>query len=132
MTETYMQAAFNQVCDDAKKPEGVYLCLMERATYYGGPEEGGWWGHDFLLAAYKHYSTREAAEMAKGDVEKLANTLSADSRRAFGNQCLREMEWLEARGLDSDFLPEPDGDSQFYVTVSEGLPENEYGSRHYE
>jgi hypothetical protein len=128
----YLQQAFETVCKHAKPATGWFVSLMEETTYYGGPEEGGWWGHDHCLVAYQHFSTEEAARAAADAVQRLAHDLGAESQRDFGGQCLREMEWCEARGLDADFLPEPDGPSRFLVIVSEGLPAEHCGPRQYE
>lgn len=127
----YLQQAFESVCKEAKTAEGFYVSLMESVPYYGGPEEGGWWGSDTHLVAYQWFSTEEAAEAAAAAVRKLAEELKAEAQKEYGNQCLREMEWLDARGLDADFLPEPDGPSDFCVIVSEGLPEESRGCRQY-
>lgn len=129
--DNFFQAAFEAVCKEAKPAEGFYVCLMESVPFYGGPEEGGWWGRDTHLVAYQHYPTEEQADAAVKQVEKLAKELSDESRKDFGEQCLREMEWLNARGLDADFLPEPDGESEFYVLKCEGLPEESRGCRQY-
>lgn len=128
----FVQAAFDAVISDAKRPESRFVCLMESVPYYGGPEEGGWWGSDTHVIAFKEFPTEEAANEAKKAVDKLAKELQDESRKSFGQQCLREMEWLEARGLDADFLPEPDGESRFYVYVGNEVPESSFGCRHYE
>jgi hypothetical protein len=127
----YIHEAFHRVCLQAKAPETWYVCLMEKAQFYGGPEEGGWWGTDTFLSAYQEFPTEEAAEAAAEEVRKLADELSKQSRREHGRQCLRETEWLEARGLDADYLPEPDGPSEYHVLVSRGLPEGSRGCRQY-
>ena len=127
----FLQAAFDEVCKDAKEPQGFYVSLMESAPFFGGPEEGGWWGSDVSIAAYQWFATEEQANAAKEAVQKLASEMSADARRAFGQQCLNEMKWLDARGLDADYFREPDGESTFYVLVSEGLPEESRGCRQY-
>lgn len=128
----YIQIAFDEVCKDAKPAHGFYVCLMERVSFYGGPEEGGWWGADTHIAAYQYFPTEEQARAAQEQISKLAYELEQDARKQFGEACLNEMEWLEARGLDADYLPEPDGPSEFYVIVSEGLPKESRGCRHYE
>jgi hypothetical protein len=128
---SYLKSAFDQVCKDAKQAQGFYVCLMEYQPFYGGPEEGGWWGHDISLVAYQWFPTEEQAETARLAVLKLAKELEAESRKDYGRQCLREMDWLDARGLDANFLPEPDGPSTFSVVVSEGLPEETRGCRQY-
>lgn len=129
---TYLQSAFESVCADAKQAEGAYVCLMERVSRYGGPEEGGWWTEDHILVAYQWCSTEEEAAAKREAVERLAEDLQDQARKDYGEHCLRESEWLEARGLDDSFLPEPDGPSEFYVTVSDGLPSNSMGATHYE
>lgn len=125
--------AFFTVCDDAKPAESHYLSLYVSVPYYGGPEEGGWWGSDTHLVAYKHFDTKEALEAAREKVEALAEELNQQAHREFGDRCLREMEWLEARGLDADYLPEVDGESSYSV-VTEEVPGSmvSQGCRHYE
>lgn len=125
--------AFFTVCDDAQPAESHYLSLYVSVPYYGGPEEGGWWGSDTHLIAYKQFDTLEALEAARAKVEALAAELNDEARRQFGDQCLREMEWLDARGLDADYLPEVDGESSYWVTT-EDVPGSmvRQGCRHYE
>lgn len=130
--DSYIQAAFEQVCSEAKQAKGFYVCLMEKTSRYGGPEEGGWWTHDTHVVAYQYFETEEAAEAAKEAVEKLSVNMNQDAKRRFGEQCLREMEFCDARGMDYDELPEVDGENEYYVLVSEGLPEPSYGPTHYE
>lgn len=104
---------------------------MERTCDFGGPEEGGWWVHDSIVVAWKEYSSIEMAEAAKEAVEKLAEELTVDSKRSHGEHCLRTMEWLEERGLEAYYLPEPDGPSEYYVFVCTELPQSSYQSREY-
>lgn len=129
---TYLQEAFNQVCTNAKPAIGYYVSLMERSSYYGGPEEGGWWGNDVSIVAYQWFDTEEQARAAKEEVEKLAEQFQEDDRKEYGEHCQRQCDWLETRGLDSDWLPEPDGPSEYFVTMSEELPSESRGCRHYE
>jgi hypothetical protein len=128
----YLESAFHAVIEDAKTPETWYVSLVESYQRYGGPEEGGWWTTDSVVISYKEFSTEEAANLAKEAVEKLAEELTAESRKDYGEQMLRSMEWLDDRGLDADFLPEPDGESTYSVVVSKGIPSNSYGPTHYE
>jgi hypothetical protein len=101
--------------------------------FYGGPEEGGWWGHDTVLEAYQQFPTKEAAEAAKLEVEKFASEMNGIRKREFGEYCLNSMEWLEARGLDADFLPEPDGETEYFVTIEDTPGEQVHQDcRHYE
>jgi hypothetical protein len=129
---SYIKEAFQQICKEAKQAEGFYVSLMESCPFYGGPEEGGWWGHDERLISYQHFATEEQAESAKEAISKLAEDLNAEASKDFGDQCLRDMEWLDARGLDADFLPEIDGETHYYVVVSSGIPQETFGDRHYE
>jgi hypothetical protein len=128
-----LREAFFGVCKDATPAKTFYVSLYSNHPYYGGPEEGGWWGSDTVLEAYQRFDTEEAAQLAKAAVEKLAEELNADAKRQFGQQCLNEMEWLEARGLDADYLPEVDGEESFFVAIEEVAGENAHqGCRHYE
>lgn len=128
---SFIQEAFNQICNRAEAPREWYVCLMESVPYYGGPEEGGWWGRDVLCVAYQAFATLEAAEAVRAKVGALAATLATQSLREHGDRCLQELEWLEARGLPADWLPEPDGPSEYSVIVSESVPMNSRGCREY-
>lgn len=126
----FVESAFHAVCKEAVTTgNGHYVCLMETIPFYGGPEEGGWYGSDLICVAFQYFET--GADQAVAAVEKLAAELNAECRKEFGQQCLREMDWLEARGLDADFLPEPDGESTFSVIVADEVPASRYGSRGY-
>jgi hypothetical protein len=114
---SYLNQAFHKICSEAKPARSFHVSLYARVPFYGGPEEGGWWGHDTLLQASQRFDSEEAAEAAKAAVEKFAEELNEQEKKDFGDQCLREMEWLDARGLDADFLPEPDGETTYYVTI---------------
>ena len=125
--------AFFTICDDAKPADDIFLSLYIDVPFYGGPEEGGWWGRDTRLIASRHFVNRDAAELAKALVQKEADSLNKDEKDSFGRTCLREMEWLDARGLDSDFLPEPDGESRYWVAIEKQRGGSEHrGCRHYE
>lgn len=88
-------------------------------------------GRDNIVLAYQFFSTEEAAQAACDKVKVLAKELQEQSQKNHGEHCLNQMEWLEERGLDSDYLPEVDGPSEYNVIVSEGLPESTYGCRVY-
>ena len=128
-----IKESFFEVCREAKPAESHYLSLYVSIPFYGGPEEGGWWGSDTELCAYQAFPTEEALEAAKVKVEELAVQLNADAKKGFGEQCLREMDWLEARGLEADYLPEPDGEVTYYVVTEEEAGSRQCrGCRHYE
>jgi hypothetical protein len=64
-----------------------------------------------------------------------AKEMSEAATRAHGEQCNREMEWCDARGLDYDYLPEPDGPESYFTKVEpvgEVGREASRGSRQYE
>lgn len=129
-----LQAAFDAICKDAKEPQGIYLSLYASVPYYGGPEEGGWWGNDTILEASQQFAFEEDAENARADIEKLAKALSETARKDFGQQCLDEIEWCEARNLDHEtFLREPDGPTRYFVVLEARRGSFEdHGPRHYE
>ena len=133
MTDRHIQAAFDLVLPDAQKPDGCFVSLYANVPYYGGPEEGGWWGNDVALVATQHFEYSSDAKTAQIKIDELAEQLSTRAKRAYGEQCLQETEWLEARGLDDDYLPEPDGELRYFtVTESERGSHNSTGVRHYE
>lgn len=126
--DSYLQQAFELACKNAVKRDDEvptwYCVLMERYQLYGGPEEGGWWREGSNVVAYDVYPFEFMAHAAAEAVEALAKRMSDECQREYGNHCLRTMEWLDERGLDADFLPEPDGPSEFYVMVCNELPQD--------
>jgi hypothetical protein len=132
MSATYLQQAFEIVLPDAEQGEEWYVVLVCERPFYGGPEEGGWWGSDTTCAAARVCFNKGEAERYAAQVRSLADELTKEARERHGSHCENEMDWLEARGLSADFLPEPDGEEQYYVLVRQGIPEPCYGSRRYE
>ena len=129
---SYLQAAFDAVCSEAVTPESWYVSLVESVPYYGGPEEGGWWGRDTQVVAFQVFSTETEANAKAEAVKKLAEEMSQQAKQAYGEQCLRETEWCESRGLDADWLGEVDGETEYSVIVSEKPLQASHGCRHYE
>jgi len=129
---SHLQCAFEAVCKDNKKPGVFYVVLTSSHEAYGGGEEGGWWYTVSNLEAWKEYATEEAAEEAAEKVRILAKELDADAKRQHGDLCLNQMEWLEERGLEADFLPENDGETKYQVEVSDELPVFDNRRPHYE
>jgi hypothetical protein len=128
-----IKEAFFNICQDSKPAISSYISLYKNVPFYGGPEEGGWWGSDTVLVAYHQCSNEVEAEAVKLKVEEYAHELSNKARKDFGQACLAQCEWLEARGLDSDYLPEVDGEINYFVAVEETPGENaSKGCRHYE
>lgn len=128
-----ISSAFFAICRDAVPAKSVFVSLYIRTPYYGGPEEGGWWGEDLSLVAHHRCNSEDEAEEVRDRVETLAKQLSDEARQDFGRACLAQCEWLEARGLDSDSLPEVDGEVSYIVMV-EDRPGScaQEGTRHYE
>lgn len=125
---------FHQVCKDATKVENkFYLSLYIVVPFYGGSEEGGWLGRDISLVSYKEFNSLNKAEDVMEEINKLVDQLNKEEQTNYGNQCLREMDWLEERRLDDSYLKETDGPEEYFVVIETKLGENESkGSRHYE
>jgi hypothetical protein len=128
-----MREQFFAVCEQAKPAKGSYVSLYMDIPYYGGPEEGGWWGRDTQLVAYEWFSTEEQAEAAKERVRELAEQETEKAKQDFYERCAAECDWLDARGLEPDHLPEVSGNDAYWVAVEKepGASES-VGSRHYE
>lgn len=129
----FIRAAYEEVCAEAVKPDGCWLSLYERVPYYGGPEEGGWWGEDVVLMETMFFRFAEDAEAVKDKMAATAKEMNDTATRAYHENCANECDWLEERGLDADFLPEPDGPTKYVVYTEEerGSCESQ-GCRHYE
>lgn len=127
-------SAFHAICDKAIERKGIFVSLYVVVPYYGGPEEGGWWGEDTHLEASQQFDFEEDAANALADIKKLAEQMSVTARKDFGRRCLEEIEWCEARNLDHEtFLREPDGPERYFVVMESTRGSFEHqGCRHYE
>jgi hypothetical protein len=125
----HIREAFLKAIEDSKPVTQWWVTLWVRSPFYGGPEEGGWWGEDSVPIQYATFSTEEAAEAAVEKINEVAEALKVEAKKSYGRQCLLESAWLEARGLDDDYLPEVDGEDSYFVSMSERPPEARYGSR---
>jgi len=114
-----IQRAFEALCKDAERGKACVVSLYANVSWYGGPEEGGWWGNDTVLDSYQRCSTQEQADQLKEKVEELAKLRTKEARRAWGEQCASELEWCDERMLDYDYLRETDGHNTFFVTVEQ-------------
>ena len=133
-TDTYIQAAFNEVCAGAKQAERAFVSLYESIPYYGGPEEGGWWGSDTVLRAYKSVPDADTAGHLLEKCKALAEKMGEDSRKRYGQKCADELDYCEARLIDDSnaVFGEVDGPSKFFVVVETRLGSFEHeGDRHY-
>lgn len=130
---SHITEAFFRTCKEASLPKAAYVSLYVSEQFYGGAEEGGWWGNDVKLVASQLFVDMDEAEAAIEDVEKYATMLTEEATVGFNRQCRAECDWLDARGLDADYLPEVSGSDRYFVVVEErkGSAESE-GCRHYE
>ncbi|QGJ90014.1 hypothetical protein PBI_MARYV_141 [Mycobacterium phage MaryV] len=133
MSDKTIKDAFFSIIKDAKPAESAYFVSLYRdVPFYGGPEEGGWWGRDTELVAYHKVNTEEEARALEDDVRQLAEVLTAEAKDQFNRQCAAELEWLESRNLPEDFLREVDGEETYWVTVETIAGSHVYqGDRHY-
>jgi hypothetical protein len=124
--------AFFEVCRNAEPARSSYVSLYVNRSYYGGPEEGGWWGADTELIASQECSNDVEAQAILAKVQELAAQKSKDAKQAYNQACRAQCEWLEARGLDDDFLREVDGEDKYWATV-ESTPGSQVrqGNRYY-
>lgn len=132
-TNDNIRAAFKAIIPDATLAKPHYIVLWKRTPFYGGAEEGGWWGNDETPVAYHRVSTLEAAEELREQIEAKAKEMTAEASRAHGEGCLNQLAYCEARGIDdsNSVYGEDDGAESYYVTVQEEVPEASYGDRHY-
>jgi hypothetical protein len=129
----FFEAAYREVCRESREAGGAYVSLYRKDSYYGGPEEGGWWGSDYELVRTQRFASEELAEQAAERVRQLASEMTADAKRMWSEHCRQQTDWCEARGLDADWLPEPDGPTEYVVVVEEVAGQcASRGSRTYE
>lgn len=115
-----------------QKTGKFYVCLMQSSPYYGGPEEGGWWGEDVTCVAYQECNTRGKAEALKNIMQADADRMTAEAKSGFERYCRDSLDAAEARGLEASDLPEVDGYATYSLEVRDEVPQPRYGSRHYE
>lgn len=112
---------------------GWYVTLYCTIPFYGGPEEGGWWGQDTAAEASQHYITRAEAERALRAVQDSADSMAQSAEREYGDWCIRSCEWLDVRGLDDDYLPQVAGARGYYAALEAVAGSHSHrDSRHYE
>lgn len=133
---SYDKAAFFEVCATAKPAESAYVSLYVELPYYGGPEEGGWWGSDTELVAYQQVSNEVEAKALVDQVKALADKLSQEAKDRFYQDCATSVEWVEQHDPMADvndYFPEPDGEEKYWVTTESRPGEHvRQGSRYYE
>jgi hypothetical protein len=130
---SFISQAYSDVCREASDADGVCVSLYRKDSYYGGPEEGGWYGTDYILLRHQRFATLELAEKVAAQVQLRAAELTAEAKRLWSERCSAELDWCEARGLEADYLPEPDGPSEYEVIVEPFAGRcASTGPRHYE
>lgn len=132
MSDNIMIQAWNEIMEDAEEAEACVVSLYSVEPYYGGPEEGGWWGNLYILKEYVRCSSRDAAEKLQEKLQERCSQLNYEAKIADGEHCLRMMEWFEKRGQDTDDYGY-DGPSSYSVFIEKIPGENQVTERaHYE
>jgi len=110
-----------------------YVTLWRIESYYGGPEEGGWWGENHLVESVTQFDNEADAEAYATRIDNDIRTRSREAETAWANGCRAECEWADARGLDvNDAFPETDGPDTYSCTIGTEPPTDSYGPDHYE
>ena len=139
-----LREAFHTVCSEALPPSPYrHLSLYIRTPFFGGPEEGGWWGTDVELVSTQEFPSEDAARAQLELVKELAEHQTHEAKLAWSDHCRFELElaerqtheaklvWAdhcrfeleqaERRGISPDELRETDGPVEYFV-VLERLP----------
>jgi hypothetical protein len=61
-------------------------------------------------------------------MQDFAEELNEVSKRQHDKHLSDSLDWLEARGLDADYLPEPDGPTEYGITNERFPGESHTGS----
>ena len=132
-TTNNILAAFNQIVESPVPCSKFYVVLWVNCPYYGGPEEGGWWGNDRIPQAFTECASECQANALRDRIEVLAKSLSSEASRDHGRTCLSQLAYCEARGIDdsNSVYGETDGEDSYDVTVQAEPPSARYGDRHY-
>ena len=129
----YITAAFEAIITDPiVEGENRIVSLYLVHQFYGGPEEGGWWGNDYVLEQWVECATEADAAKIYERIQTLAESLSKDAKTAWGEHCQREVDNANSRGIDPADLPETDGPDEYVVMIEARAGENnKRGDRHY-
>jgi hypothetical protein len=128
-----LREAFEAVCINAVKRKGVFLSLYRRSPFYGGPEEGGWWGEDVALEESQEFDFVAEAQLALDSIGLHVEAENNAAKLAYSRQCRQESDWIEARGLDDNALPEVSGPDSVFVRIETVRGSfSSTGARHYE
>ena len=123
-------SAYFDVCDTAVRTEQTkwFVSLYVKAPFYGGPEEGGWWGTDRLLVAYYEVPSEEMANTIVEKIEGWVSDINDDAKRHHDEVNLQLSINAENKGYDSpeELYGEDDGPEQYFVVIENGVGQNEY------
>ena len=129
---SYIEEAYREICNESQEPKIWYVALCTNERRYGGPEEGGWYYDHSTILEYQAFASEFLAHTVRGLVEQRAQELTKESQRADSQAMADSLIWLEARGLEADYLPEPNGPEEYYVIVTPTLPVYENTKPKYE
>ena len=130
-----IQEAFWEALMDATLVQDWHCTLYLTERWYGGAEEGGWWGSTVTAVAHVSYKTPSEAEAALDAVKQLAIAKTKEAKQIHGDVCLRQLDYCEQRGIDdaNSVFGEIDGEDSYSVRIENELGASEYStSRYYE
>lgn len=125
-----LREIFHAVCENAQQSEGKYLCLMARVPYYGGPEEGGWWGEDHIVESYQFCENQVILDKILTEINELVRKENEETKTAYNRFCSDEWERDDSDGPDS--LAVLNGPSELFIEIQDNVPQSRYGNRYYE
>jgi hypothetical protein len=128
------EQAFFETCDQAEEAQDRFVSLYRNSRFYGGPEEGGWWGNDITLVATQRFPTEAQAEAAKARLEILRDKLNRGAQADHGDVCLDQLDACDWDGEEAQArYGEVDGPEEYYVAIEETPGSQEHrSSRYYE
>jgi len=132
MNDDILIQAWDEIMADAQEAEECIVSMYSVERYYGGPEEGGWWGNLFILQKYVRCSNRDAAEKLQHKLQERCEELNREEQQRDSEDCLRHCERAWSRGEDVDDYGY-DGPSTYHVLIEKFPGENQQTERsHYE
>lgn len=130
-----IQQAFNEILEDVQPAQVFFVSLYSVYRWYGGAEEGGWWGNTVSLVAHKEFRREDEAKQALAAIEALAKEKSHEAKQAHYRLCEAQLDYCEQRGIDdaNSVFGEVDGADEYHVQIETELGSGEYStSRYYE
>jgi len=126
---SHLQEAFDEACKDSVEVFAWYCTLYVTWRWYGGAEEGGWWGTTVQAEAFQRFNSKEEAEAALEAVKTLAVEKTKEAKKIHGDICLNQLDYCERRGIDdaNSVFGEIDEATSYSVRV-----ENKLGSSNYQ